>query len=409
MLTDTECKAAKPRERPFKLFDAHGLFLLVMPTGGKLWRYEYRRHGGRRNTLSFGKYPLVKLAEARDKRDAARRQLAVGRDPSLERKRERAAQGETFKLVAEEWLQLQEANGLSKATLDKARWLLGLVYGDLGNVPVKSITAPDILRVLKRVESGTGRERRETARRVRQRVSAVLRHAVGTFRLDYDLTASLPKDVLKAVNTKNRAAIVEPKRVGELLRALDTYQGQPAVMYALRLAPYLFVRPGELRAMEWSELDLDAENPTWRIPAARTKMRKEHLVPLSRQAVALLTELRGITHYSRFAFPSLRTKERCMSETALTAALARLGYSGNEQTPHGFRTTASTLLHERGYEHRDIELQLAHQDPDRVSAAYNKAERLAERRKLVQAYADYLDVLRADTGNNVVALNRGRA
>ncbi|MDB6044694.1 MAG: integrase [Gammaproteobacteria bacterium] len=259
----------------------------------------------------------------------------------------------------------------------------------LGRQPIKSIRAQELLSVLRRAEA---RGTHETAHRVRALAGRVFRYAVATGRAEHDVSADL-KDALAPVKTKNFAAILEPSRVGALLRAIDGYAGQPVTAPALKLAPLVFVRPGELRAAEWSEFDF--EKAEWRIPGARMKMGEQHIVPLARQAIDILKALQPLTNRGRYVFPSLLTRDRPISDNTINAALRRLGYNGDEQTGHGFRSMASTLLNEQGFPPDVIELQLAHAERNKVRAAYNKAQRLGERRKMMQAWADYLDRLRA--------------
>jgi integrase len=387
VLTDTELKALRPREKAYKRADERGLYVIVMPDGARWWRFRYR-YGGREKLISLGTYPDTSLKLARQKRDDARQDLARGVDPSARRQAERMAQADTFEAVAREWLALQ-TNKLAAITLEKATWALEtFVFPQIGSKPVGKVEPADVLRLLRRIES---RGKHETAHRTRQRCSQVFRFAVASGRATRDPTADL-KGALAPVKTESHAAITEPKRIGELLRAIDGYQGQPSVMAALKLAPLVFVRPGELRAAAWNEFDL--KEAEWRIPAARMKMDDAHVVPLSAQAVAVLEELHTITGRDKLLFPSLTSKERPISENTLNAALRRLGYAGNEMTAHGFRAMASTRLNEMGFAPDVIELQLAHKERNRVRAAYNRAERLAERRKLMQAWSDYLDGLR---------------
>ena len=387
-LSETRIRAAKSKERPYKLFDARGLFMLVTPTGGRLWRLRYRI-GALEKLISLGAYPDVTLKRAREKRDEARRLIADDIDPSAQRKAQRAALLDTFEGVAQEWLALH-SKSLSPETLSilGAR-LNSALYPYLGSRPVAAITAQELLVVLRRIEA---RGRHETAHRIRALAGRVLRYAVATGRAQHDVAADL-KDALAPVKSRNFASVTDPVRVGELMRAIDGYTGYPVTALALKLAPLVFVRPGELRAAEWSKFDLS--NAEWRIPAARMKMKEPHLVPLARQAIAILRELEPLARGGRYLFPSLRTRDRPMSENTINAALRRLGYSGEEQTGHGFRSMASTLLNEQGFPPDVIELQLAHTERNKVRAAYNKAQRLPERRKMMQAWADYLDGLRA--------------
>jgi integrase len=396
-LSELKIRNAKPRERAYKIFDERGLFLLVTPTGGRLWRLRYRI-GNLEKLISLGAYPDVPLKRAREKRDDARRLVADEIDPSADRKAKRAAMLVTFEGVAQEWLDLQ-AKSLAPETISilGSRLNSGL-YPYLGSRPVGAITAQELLAALRRIEA---RGRHETAHRVRALAGRVLRYAVATGRAQHDVAADL-KDALAPVKSKNFASVTDPVRVGELMRAIYGYTGHPVTALALKLAPLVFVRPGELRAAEWSEFDLP--NAEWRIPGTRMKMGEPHVVPLARQALAILRELQPFARGGRYLFASLRTRDRPMSNNTINAALRRLGYSGEEQTAHGFRSMASTLLNEQGFPPDVIELQLAHAERNKVRAAYNKAQRLAERRKMMQAWADYLDGLRA--GATVVPIRR---
>jgi integrase len=399
VLTETAIKAAKPQEKPYKLFDERGLFLLVTPQGGRLWRLKYR-YAGAEKLLALGAYPDVLLKRAREKRDEARSLVADGRDPSEIRKAEKAARGNTFAAIAEEWLRLR-SDKLAAITLAKARWLLGFLLRDLGSKPIATITAPQLLAALRKIEAAGNHE---TAHRAKQRFGEIARYAIATGRAERDVTTDL-RGALAPVVTRSHASITDPARVGELLRAIDGYIGQPATAAALKLAPLVFVRPGELRAADWSEFDLDSAE--WRIPAGRMKMKEPHLVPLARQAVAILSDLHPISGPQGLVFPSLRSPLRPISNNTLNAALRRLGYSNEEIVAHGFRSMASTLLNEQGFPPDIIELQLAHKERNQVRAAYNRAQRLTERRKMMQAWADYLDGLRA--GGKVVPIKRAAA
>ena len=403
-LTDTKIKSAKPTERPYKLFDGGGLYLLIARqadgTASRWWRLKYRFRG-REKVLALGVYPAIGLKAARAAANDARKVLLCGVDPSVEKAAARVVQSDTFKAVAEEWLGLQSKK-LAVVTLGKARWMLKtFIYPRLGDKPINEIKAPELLAALRKIES---QGHHETASRTKQKVGQVMRYAIATGRAERDITADL-RGALAPVPTKNRAALTDPARVGELLRAIDGYQGEPATAAALKLAPLTFVRPGELRGAEWREFDLDAGE--WRIPGERMKMGEAHIVPLSRQAIEILSGLRSISHNTKFLFPSLRTRDRPMSENTLNAALRRLGYTSDEMTAHGFRALASTLLNEQGFPPDVIELQLAHAERNKVRAAYNRATRLPERRKMMQAWADYLDGLRA--AGNVVTLHRKSA
>jgi len=385
-----------------KKYDEGGLYLLLKPLGdgcGSWWRLKYR-YGGKEKGLSLGVYPTVSLKRAREKRDEAKALLADGIDPSRRRQAEKVSRAFTFELIAEEWLQLQSKK-LSHVTLAKNRWLLKeFLLPELGNHPIAETMAADILACLRKIEA---QGIHETAHRAKQLIGRIFRFAVATGRAERDPTGDL-SGALAPVVTQNHAAITDPARIGQLLRVIDGYQGQPVTASALQLAPLVFVRPGELRGAEWSEFDLDGG--LWRIPAARMKMREEHLVPLPTQAVHVLRSLHNLTGTGRYVFPSLRTTQRPMSENTINAALRRLGYTGEEMTGHGFRALASTCLNEQGFPPDVIELQLAHAERNKVRAAYNRAQRLDERRKMMQAWADYLDGLRA--GGQVVPIRHKR-
>lgn len=402
-LTNTEIKNTKPDPKPKRLFDGGGLYLEVAPAGGKWWRLKYR-FGGKERRLSLGVYPDVSLAQARERRDEARRLLAEGTDPSTVRKASKAeqqAQAETFELVARQW---HEKFTPSWTPGHAARILTSLsqdAFPWLGHRPIREILPPEVLSVARRVES---RGAIETAHRLVGNVGMVFRYAVASGLADSDPTRDL-RGALSPTNEKHHASLTDPKAVADLLRTIETYSGSLVTRCALRFAPLVFVRPGELRHAEWSEINIDTAE--WRIPAAKMKMRVQHIVPLSRQALAVLEELRPLTGSGRFVFPSERTSERPMSENTVTAALRRLGYTKEEMTGHGFRSMASTLLNELGWNRDAIERQLAHAERNNVRAAYNFAEFLPERRKMMQAWADNLDALRE--GGKVVPLFKATA
>ena len=397
MLTETKIKALKPRSAPYRVADAKGLCIEVRPTGAKLWRVRYR-YSGTARMLGLGEWPAVSLAGAHDRRDDARKLLAQGIDPSAARKEAKQADAQTFETIAREWLGRRE---VSEATAAKDHWLLeDHALPALGAKPITAITAADVLTLLQKLED---RGLLETASRVRSTISAIFRHAVATLRAQGDPTVAL-RGAIKSAKVKHHAAITDPRKLGDLLRALHGYGGGFVVACALKLTPLVFTRPGELRHAEWSEIDLDASE--WRIPTAKMKMRAEHIVPLSRQAMAILRDLHALTGRGRYAFPSPRTLERPMSENAITAALRSLGYDGDTMTAHGFRSTASTLLHELGHPSDVIERQLAHKERNAVKDAYNRAQHLPERRKMMQAWADYLDSLRQ--GADVIPIKRSR-
>ena len=386
-LTDSKVRAAKPAERPYKLFDGKGLYLLVAPTGGKLWRFKFKMHG-REKLLALGQYPDVSLEKARKRRSDAREKVADGVDPAAQKRVAKAAAASTLAAVADEWLGLQKT--VEPATRQRIRdrldrWILPT----LGSRPIDQVAAADILPLLRRIETAG---RHETAHRTRADLGRLMRHAVASGRAKMDVTADL-KGALAPVKTKHFPAITNPARFGELLRAIDGYKGQPTVELALKLAPYVFVRPGELRAAEWTEFD--SRRAEWRIPSHKTKMRREHVVPLARQVVALVDDLRAHSGSGRLLFPTLADPERPLSENTLNACLRRLGFGGDEMTAHGFRSSASSLLRELGFSSEVIEKQLAHEDSNATRAAYDRAERLDARRKLMQAWADYCDTLRS--------------
>src|SRR5262245_53976128 len=404
MLNDTRVRNAKGGDRPIKLADSGGLYLLIQPHGSKLWRMAYR-FDGKQKTLALGIYPTVPLQEAREQRDAAKRLLAKGIDPSAQRRLDKrtAATGNTFKAVAEEVLDKLEKEGRAPRTLKKLRWLLDFAYPWIGERRVAEITAPDLLSVLRKVEA---RGRYETARRLRSTCGTVFRYAIATGRADRDPSADL-HGALTAPKVNHRSTIVDPTAIGALLRAIEGYDGQSTTKVALRLAPLVFVRPGELRHAEWTEIDFEAAE--WRIPAAKMKMLRLHRVPLSRQALSIIRELQGISGGGRWLFPSVRSMARPISENTLNAALRRLGYGPEEMTTHGFRAMASVRLNEMGRWNPDaIERQLAHQESDDVRRAYiHAAEYWPERVKMMQVWADHLDKLQE--GGKVVPQKKARA
>jgi integrase len=337
------------------------------------------------------------LKRAREKRDEARRLVADGIDPSAKRKAEKAAEVDTFEAIARECLGLQSKK-LLPVTLKKAHWLLGHLYPYIGKLPIRELTAPDTLAALRKIEA---RGHHETTHRAKQKCGQVFRYAIATGRAERDITGDL-RGALASATVRHHASITDPSKIGALLRAIDGYDGEQTTASALALAALTFVRPGELRGAEWSEFDI--ENAEWRIPASRMKMGDLHIVPLSTQSVAILRELQPLTSRSRYVFPSLLSRDRPMSDNTVNTALRRLGYSKDEMTGHGFRSMASTCLNEMGFHPDLIELQLAHAERNKVRAAYNKAQRLGERRHMMQKWADYLDGLRA--GANVAPLKQ---
>jgi len=402
-LTDTTIRGAKPQQKPYKLRDGQGLHLLIKPTGSRLWRLRYEFEGVEKG-ISLGIYPDVSLKRARARRDEARKLIAEGIDPSAKRKAEKLTIAETFELVTREWLaSLTRAPELPKNAKRRRRRhgpmdaktiarmtkrFETFVFPKLGSRPVRRITAPELLVALRRIEA---RGTHETAHRVRAACSRVFRYAIATGRAERDVAADLI-GALVPVESRHFAAVTDPHEVAGLLRAIDGYRGELVSQFALKLSPFVFVRPGELRKAEWTQIDF--KGALWRIPWSRMKMGEQHLIPLSRQASALLKDLQAITGGGRFLFPSLRGSDRPMYDNTVNAALRRLGYSSDEMTGHGFRTMASTLLNELGWNRDAIERQLAHDERDDSRASYNHAQYLAERRKMMQAWADYLDALR---------------
>lgn len=391
-LTDTALRNARPRERPYKLSDGRGLCLLVQPNGSKWWRFRYSWQGAER-MLSLGTYPDTPLYEARNRREAARRSIDQGVDPGAERGR-REAKDNTFRSIAEHFLsQLEKqvrANKRSDRTLRKARWALETyVYPDLGRRPIEAITPKDLLVTLKKIE---GLGLLETARRTKQRCGQVFRHAIGLGHASRDITTDL-RGLLEAPTVAHHASLTDPAAVGALLRAIDGYTGREVTRLALKLAPLVFVRPGELRHAQWDDVDL--ENAQWRIAAQRMKKKIQHIVPLSRQALEILRQLKNVTGIGSLLFPGQTDQARPMSENTINLALRSLGYSSSDMTGHGFRSMASTLLNEQGWPPDAIERQLSHTEDDEVRGAYNYARHLSIRRRMMQVWADYLDELRA--------------
>ena len=392
-LTDTACKNAKPKDdgTPAKYADEKGMYLLVNKTG-KYWRLDYR-FNDKRKTLALGVYPEVGLKLAREKRDEARRLLAEGIDPAELRKVTKATSklsaANSFEAVAQEWFAKYQPTWSEGHATRIIRRLERDIFPWLGNRPIAEITAPELLASLQRIEK---RDAIETAHRAMQNCGQVFRYAVATGRAERNPAADLVGAIAPAVKT-SFPTITDPSKIAELLRAIDGYKGSFITQCALKLAPLVFVRPGELRKAEWSEFDL--EHQLWTIPAERMKMREKHFVPLSQQAVAILTELQALTGSRQFVFPGARTNGRPMSDNTVNAALRRLGYSKEDMTGHGFRHMASTLLNEQGWNRDAIERQMAHAERNSIRATYNYAEYLPERTKMMQSWADYLDGLKA--------------
>ena len=399
MLTDAIIRNTKPKDKPFKLTDGGGLYLLVNSTGSRLWRLKYRV-GGLEKKLALGAYPEVSLREAREKAVEARKMIREGIDPSQAKKAQKASASgaDTFEIIAREWFEKFSPTWTPSHGERIIRRLERDIFPWLGKKPIKDIQAPDLLSVLRRIEE---RGAVETAHRASQNCGQVFRYAVATGRAERDPSGDL-RGAIPPTKAKHHASITEPKEIGGLLRAIDAYEGGLIVRCALRLAPLVFTRPGELRRAEWKEIDWDKAE--WSIPGEKMKMREKHVVPLSRQAIEILHELQPLTGEGRFLFPSPRSWDRPMSENAVLAALRRMGYSGDQMTGHGFRSMASTLLNEQGWNRDAIERQLAHAERDEIRAAYNYAQHMPERRKMMQAWADYLDELKA--GGEVIPFRK---
>lgn len=398
-------KAAKNRDKAYKLSDSDGLYLLVTPAGGRYWRMNYR-HLGKQKTLAFGVWPETGLAEARAERDAARKVRARGDDPAerikLDRIAAAVAASNSFEAVADEWLLKVEKEGRSPVTMKKLRWLLGFINASIGKRPIASISAQELLLMLRKME---GKGRYETAKRLRSTCSQVFRYAIATARADRDVASDL-RGALIVPKHVHRAAITTPREAGALLRSIEAFKDSANVHAALRLLPHVFVRPGELRFAEWADIDLD--KAVWTIPAHKTKMRRAHSVPLSRQSLAILRSIEHDAHYSGFLFPSRTSADRPMSENTINAALRRMGYAQDQMTGHGFRAMAATLLNEMGLWHADaIERQLAHCDNNAVRRAYTRGEYWDERVRMMQHWSDHLDFLR--DGATVLKGNFGKA
>jgi integrase len=403
-LTDVAIRKAKASSKPFRISDEKGLYLEVTPSGGKLWRLKYR-FGGKEKRLSCGIYPSVSLADARERREEARKILANGADPGEVRKAQKAAKVEraanSFEVVAREWFEARKPNWAPSHSGRLIKRLENDVFPWLGGKPIAEITAPDILSVMRRIEN---RGTLDTAHRVHQDCGQVFRYAVATGRAERDPTADL-RGALPTATGGHFAAITDPVSVGELLRAIDGFKGTFVVQCALKLAPMFFVRPGELRQARW--MDFDLQNSEWKFRASKVKATEEpriHIVPLASQAVAILNELQALSGHSEYVFPGARSNGRPMSDAAVNAALRRMGYdTRTEITGHGFRAMARTILHEvLSIAPEVIEHQLAHKVPDALGAAYNRTKFLPARKAMMQTWADYLDKLKA--GAEVISL-----
>lgn len=397
-LTDAKIRNAKAADRPFKLTDTHGLYLEVRPNGSKLWRYRYRIDG-RENLFAVGDYKDMSLSEARDERKKARELVKQGIHPARQRKADRARQSaenaNTFKAVAEEWIEKRRTRWTPTYRKQIENTLKSDVYPAIGAHPIRSVTAAQLLEILEKMEK---RGAETAAIMVRQWISAIYRHAVSTLRADADPAAAL-KGAVRRPKVRHHPPLPRDE-IPNFIKALDTDGGFAATKIALRLLLLTFTRTAELRGAKWSEIDF--ENAQWRIPAERMKKREPHIVPLSTQALEELEELKRISGSSTWLFPNHRRPKTCMTATTLNRALERMGYGGRFSA-HGFRSTASTILNELGYRAEVIERQLAHKERNKVRASYNQAEYLDERRQLMQQWADYLDSM--TSGASVTPLN----
>lgn len=397
-LTDPEVKTAKAKDKPYKLADGGGLYVEVMPNGSKYWRWKYR-FALKEKRLALGVYPVVTLKNARKAAAQAREVLAAGNDPGETKRQDKLARhigaANNFETVATEWQNKEKTHWSADHNKRMTRLFTKNLFPWLGHRPIADITPPELLAVLRRTESkGTV----ETAHRAKQAAGQVFRYAVATGRAERDPTPDL-KDALATPKTQHHAAMTEPKDVAALLFAIDNYQGSPAVSAALKLSPLFFCRPGELRQMEWAEINWQEER--WEISAEKMKMRQPHIVPLCRQALEILRDLQPITGRGQYVFPSARGGSRPLSENGVRTALRTMGFENGEMTPHGFRAMARTILDEvLGYRVDWIEHQLAHAVKDANGRAYNRTAHLEGRKTMMQGWADYLDKLKA--GANVI-------
>lgn len=399
-LSEVAVRKAKPKEKPYKKADGGGLYLQVMPTGAKYWRLKYRI-GGKEKRMALGVYPDVTLAKARERREAARKLLADGIDPSAEKQAQKAAKVEqaenSFEVIAREWFAKYSPNWRASHSDKILTRLEQNIFPHIGNHPISEITPRALLAVIRRIES---RGALAIAHRILASCGRVFRYAVSTGRAESDPTRDL-RGALPPAKSKKFAAITNPQEVGELLRDIDGYSGSHIVKCALRLAPLLFVRPGELRQMEWKDLNLDAAQWVYHVSKTDTM----HIVPLAKQAVEVLREIHPLTGRGKYVFQGQRDHEKPMSDSAILSALRRLGWSNGEMTPHGFRAMASTILDNMGYRQEWLERQLAHEEPNKIKAAYKREVwrmYLPERTAMMQAWADYLDSLKA--GAEVIPL-----
>jgi integrase len=385
-LTELAIKALKPKEKLYRVADSGGLCLEVTPAGGKLWRWRYY-HNGKPQMLAIGRYPTVSLAEARDKRDQARKQQQIGKHPTREKKAEklrRIVEGEnTFERVARQWLSVKQTGLKEKYHKQCQTRLEQHIFPLIGALPITEIMIPDVVRAIERTgQRGTI----ETAKRVKQLTSQIFRYAAQRGMCFHNPASDL-RDILPSVKEKHHACI-HPKDLSDLMQAINAYEGDTLTVAAMQLLALTFVRTGELIGAKWSEIDWNRNE--WHIPAERMKMKRPHVVPLSKQAIYILKALQPVTGYREHVFHSGASKSKHISNGAILMALRRMGYQ-NRMTGHGFRSLASTILNEKGYPPDVIERQLAHEDSDKIRLAYNRAEYMPERKKMMQDYADLLD------------------
>ncbi|MCF6250333.1 MAG: tyrosine-type recombinase/integrase [Methylococcaceae bacterium] len=391
MLSNTGVKGAKPKEKNYKVADETGMYLFVKKNGSKYFRLDYR-FNGKRKTLALGIYPETTLKQAREKRDEAKSQIANGIDPMAEKK----ADSLEFKEIALRWFESKQHAIEEQTHKKKLRRFEIHVFPVIGHLTITKVKSPDVFNVVKPL---IARRQLDTAHRVRAELSEIFAYAIVHGIIEYDPAQPVAKQI-PAHKAEHRAALTEPKEVAQLLRDIYNYQGTFVVECALKLSPLLFQRPGEIRQMEWKDLDIEAKE--WRYLVTKTKV--QHIVPLSTQAIAIIEEIRLLTGAGRYVFPSSRNDGRPMSDNTIRTALNTLGYDGKTMTAHGFRTTASTLLNEQGWSPDAIERQLSHMPSDQVRAAYNRAQYLEERRRLMQCWADYLDGLK--NGANVIPFRK---
>ena len=406
-LTVTAINNAKPKTKAYKMFDGGGLYLLIKPNGSKLWRFKYR-FAGNEKLISLGRYPDTSLKEAREKRGEKRKLLDASPpvDPSEERKARNAAEAGSFKVIGDAWFE-QKQSKLAEVTRDRNRFILDKLSDRIGKYPIGNLKTPDIKAALLHIQKHNGPE---TARRARGIASKVFAFAIVDGMATYDATAGL-HDVLQARHTKSRSALTKPTQVGRLMKAIYDFKGQETTKAGLKLLALNFTRPTEMRLAKWEEIDLKAA--TWEIPASRMKMRNKnpssHLLPLSKQSTAILKDLKKVTggKDGSWVFPTL-SGNKPLSENAFNNALKKMGFDGDTHTAHGFRSTASTLLHELSFPPEVIETQLAHARPG-VAAVYNRSHLLPQRRQMLQQWADRLDQLRQDKAEKVVGIKQGAA